>query len=224
MPSKWLAAAEAELAGRSLSEDRAISAISAISSTSPATTAPIGTIGTIGTGRKGNASPPLPVEEERSKGFSCAISVISADSSEPVQVVEDLDERAAIVEEGAGVPREWAEGFARLSIMRPPEGVAAHRWRQLIDNAGRFIDRFAVQAHRLGWDTVSVFGCHPHRPDARLDLQGLVWLIGDGELVAIGDTTARIKTRTGSALTYRRRPVDRREPVVAAWELIREVR
>jgi hypothetical protein len=151
------------------------------------------------------------------------VRAIGADSPELIQG-DDLVERSAIIEEGAGVPREWADGFARLCSMAIPEGVPVHRWRQLIDNAGRFIDCFAVQAHQLGWDTASVFGCHPHRPDARLNLQGMIWLIGDGELVAIGETTARIKTRTGSALTYRRRPVDRREPVVAAWELIREVR
>jgi hypothetical protein len=151
--------------------------------------------------------------------------IIPERASASIPLVSAADpERAAIIEDGAGVPREWADGFARLSSMSIPEGIPVHRWRQLIDSAGRFIDCFAVQAHQLGWDTTSVFGCHPHRPDARLDLQGLIWLIGDGELVAIGETTARIKTRTGSTLTYRRRPVDRREPVVAAWELLREVR
>ena len=133
--------------------------------------------------------------------------------------LDDSEERAAIIEEGAGVPREWAEGFATLCVMARPESVPPHRWRRLIDNAGRFIDHFAVQAHGLGWDAASVFGCHPLKPDARLDMQGLIWLVGAGELVAIADTSARIRTGTGTILTYCRRPRDAREPMVMAWEL-----
>jgi hypothetical protein len=134
---------------------------------------------------------------------------------------DDLAERTAIIEEGAGVPREWAEGFAQLSIMPPPEGVPVHRWRQLIDNAGRFLDHWGAQAATLGWDVASVFSCHARKPDVRLDLQGLVWLVGDGELVAITEGTARVKTKVGVFLTYRRRPANSRESTVAVWELAR---
>jgi hypothetical protein len=37
--------------------------------------------------------------------------------------LDDLEERAALVEYGAGVPREWAEGFARLDLAAPPKGL-----------------------------------------------------------------------------------------------------
>ena len=132
---------------------------------------------------------------------------------------EELEERAAIVEFDAGVPREWAEGFAKLCCMPKPGGIGPRQWQQLIDNAGTFIDRFASQAASLGWDTASVFGCHPVAPTARLDLAGLVFLIGDGEIIAITTMTAKIRTAGGSVLTYQRHEPTLGEPHVAIWVL-----
>ena len=44
-----------------------------------------------------------------------------------------LDERAAIVECGAGVPRGWAEGFAALCSMPAPTGFSSERWERIVD-------------------------------------------------------------------------------------------
>ncbi len=131
---------------------------------------------------------------------------------------DQQEERAAIVDD-SGVPRAWAEGLARLDSMAPPAGVPAHRWRRLIDNAGRFIDRWAAKAAALGWDTPSVFGCHPEVPGRRFDLQGLLWCVGDGELVGITAATATIRSVNGFLLTYRRAPAPPGERVAAIWEL-----
>lgn len=138
--------------------------------------------------------------------------------AEPRQPPHDTEERAAIIEEGAGVPRKWAEGVAQLSTMPAPAGVPVQRWRLLIDNAGRFIDRWATQAATLGWDTASVFGCHAGKPHERIDVQGLVWLIGSGEVIAITSETAAIRTAGGPIVTYRRRQSNG-EPVAMAWEI-----
>ena len=54
---------------------------------------------------------------------------------------DDLDERAALVEYGAGVPRSWAEGFAALCTMAPPAGFTPERWQRIVDAAGSFLDR-----------------------------------------------------------------------------------
>jgi hypothetical protein len=46
-----------------------------------------------------------------------------ASSEQPaVDPADDPDERAAIIEEGAGVPRRWAEGFAAYAPCRPQPG------------------------------------------------------------------------------------------------------
>lgn len=129
----------------------------------------------------------------------------------------DFDERAALAEYEAGVPREWAEGFARLQVMAPPPGIRPARWQQVIDDAGRFIDRWAATAARLGWDTASVFAVHPEKPEARVDMAGLVWLIDGSEVVAISADTAKLRHKRGAVLSYYRRP--RGEPLVMVWEL-----
>ena len=41
------------------------------------------------------------------------------------------------------LPREWAEGIARLEAMPPPANVPPRRWEQFIDDAARFADRWA---------------------------------------------------------------------------------
>jgi len=48
------------------------------------------------------------------------------------------EERAAIVEYEAGIPRAWAEGLARLHPDHPLADVHPKRWQQFIDDIGRF--------------------------------------------------------------------------------------
>ena len=47
-------------------------------------------------------------------------------------------ERSTIFDNGAGVPRGWAEACARLDPDRPPADVPLRRWLQFIDDIGRF--------------------------------------------------------------------------------------
>jgi hypothetical protein len=104
------------------------------------------------------------------------------------------EERAAIVEFGAGVPRAWAEGFARLHPDRPPPGVPRGRWQVFVDDAGRFLDTWATEAAASGWTAVEVFGCDRDRPWQRLDQMGLAWLIAGGRVVSISMSAAVIQT------------------------------
>ena len=80
-----------------------------------------------------------------------------------------FEERAALIEYGAGVPREWAEGFARLDLASPPAGFDAKRWRTLIDDGGKFLDRWGGEAARLGWSALDLLGAHPVAPAFRYD-------------------------------------------------------
>src|SRR6267154_5167077 len=59
---------------------------------------------------------------------------------------DDLDERAAIIEEGAGVPKRWAEGFAAMCSMPAPTGFSPERWRRIINATGTFLDEWAAKA------------------------------------------------------------------------------
>jgi hypothetical protein len=118
-----------------------------------------------------------------------------------------FDERAAIVEEGAGVPREWAEAFARLDLRARPTGESGDRWRQLMNDAGRFLDRWGAEAERLGWSAIDVFGYHANRSPDAPTTAGLVPLIMGGTVVSIAHDRATIRMSDGGSVVYLRRPL-----------------
>jgi hypothetical protein len=136
---------------------------------------------------------------------------------------ETEEERAAIVAEGAGVPREWAEGFARLVPDRPPCDVQFARWRRFVDDVGLFLDSpFCSVAAAFGWGPYDLFGCNRDRPFARIDQAGLLWLLNGRKLVALSEDAAVIESRGGVRTTYRL-DANTRASVPAgrtlAWEL-----
>lgn len=133
-------------------------------------------------------------------------------------LADDFEERAALAEYPTVVPREWAEGFARLQVSRPPAGLSVNRWRQVIDDGGRFIDRWAAHAAALGWRTLDVFGVHAARPVERFDAIGLVWAIRGSGVIDVTDMTATMETPTGARQTFYRRPGQHPE-AVAIWTL-----
>jgi hypothetical protein len=144
----------------------------------------------------------------------------SAPSEQPVDERSNRhEERAAIIEYGAGVPREWAEGFARLDPGRPPDDVPGKRWLQFVHDCGMFLDGgWAARAAALGWGPLDLFGCDRERPFARVDHLGLLWLLKGGTVVELHRDQAVIRIADGARQTYRRRPVEFGR-VVLAWEL-----
>jgi hypothetical protein len=133
---------------------------------------------------------------------------------------EAEDERAAIIEHDVGIPRTWAEGFARLHPDRPPGDLPLRRWQRFVDDVGIFLDRWAAYAAALGWGPCDLFGCDRDRPFARIDQAGLLWLVNGDKLVALTENTATIERRTGARQTYRRKPSTPGR--VLAWELARD--
>ena len=77
---------------------------------------------------------------------------------------EAEEERAAIVEYDGKIPREWAEGFARLDPDQPPADVPLKRWQRFIDDIGLFLDGWSAYAAALGWGPLDLFGCNRERP------------------------------------------------------------
>jgi hypothetical protein len=85
----------------------------------------------------------------------------SSEYAEPLAPVRDgsagtwgsaLEERATIVENQGGVPRNWAEGFATLNSDCVPADVPVRRWQTFVDDVGRFFDGdWAEKAAALGW-------------------------------------------------------------------------
>jgi hypothetical protein len=152
---------------------------------------------------------------ERSGGEDGVISFNSLAGSDEK---DNLDERAALVEEGAGVPREWAEGLSRLDPNHPPGDVPLRRWQCFVDDVGRFLDsQFCAVAVALGWGPHDLFGCDARKPFARIDQAGLLWLLNGNKLVALSENTVAIEMPTGARQTYRPKPAELTR--VLAWEL-----
>ncbi len=118
---------------------------------------------------------------------------------------DDFEERAAILEYKAGLPRDWAEAFARHLVAGPPGDFLATRWHAAIDGALRFTDEWGKEAYRLGWHVDDVFGLHRACPAARYDGRGLAWLLGDGSrVIEINARAAVIRNLKGTRLSYAR--------------------
>jgi len=115
----------------------------------------------------------------------------------------------------------WAEGVARLGGILPPRHYPEHAWRQLIIDAGRFLDSWAAQAGAFGWPGWELFGCHRRAPWGRIQGMGLVLLLRGDEVAALTATEAVIRTRTSAHQTYRRKPADPLHPAerCLVWEL-----
>jgi hypothetical protein len=132
---------------------------------------------------------------------------------------DDLDERAALLTEGAGVPRAWAQGFAALCAVPPPPGFWPERWQRVIDAVGAFLDRWATEASRCGWSDLDLFGCHDTAPDRRYDAMKLVLHLEHCEVVAIDAEGADLVTVAGARQRFRRRPLP--AGTVPLWHLVR---
>src|SRR4051812_35503850 len=131
----------------------------------------------------------------------------------------DPEERAAVIAEGAGVPRAWAEGYAALAAMPPSSGFWPERWQRIIDATGAFLDRWAGEMLRCGWSNLDVFGCDPGAPAARFDCMGLVLLLDRCEVEAIDRDGADLVMVTGERQRFRRRPLP--PGTVSLWQLAR---
>jgi len=115
----------------------------------------------------------------------------------------------------------WAEGVARLRGILPPRHYPEHAWRQLIIDAGRFLDSWAAQAAAFGWPGWELFGCHRRAPWGRIQAMGLVLLLRGDEIAALTETEAVIRTQTGARQTYHRQPRDPLHPAERGlvWEV-----
>jgi len=123
-----------------------------------------------------------------------------------------------VVEDGVCVPQCRTKTLPEIDVALPPADVPLRRWRQLIDDIGRFIDcGFAKKAAALGWTELDLFGCDQEKPFARIDRQGLCWLIAGNRVIGLSENEAIIETWTGARQTWHRK---RSEPDrVLPWEL-----
>src|SRR5205823_5743274 len=86
---------------------------------------------------------------------------------------------------------------------------------QLMNDAGRFLDRWGAEAARHGWSAIDVFGIAANRSVGGPTASGLVALIKGGLVESIGPDRATIRTAQGGWVIYLRRP---RAGLSSDWE------
>lgn len=118
---------------------------------------------------------------------------------------KDWEERAAIMEYDGGLPRDWAEPFAKILCGDPPADYSDAYWHRIIDGAMLFADKWASKARELGWTAEEVFGLHPTAACSRDDCKGFAWMLRDGAQVTdINERFADITTKNGTKQRYYR--------------------
>jgi hypothetical protein len=108
-------------------------------------------------------------------------------------------------------PRELHYVLAVLDS-RCPDHIEHDRWRQAVEDGGRFLATWGAQAQALGWTARDLFGLHQppanpapmYRRLSRYDETGLVWLLQGRDVVALTEETAAVRRLGGSITNYRK--------------------
>jgi hypothetical protein len=147
-------------------------------------------------GQKGQKPPIDPSEPTSVPSVPFVPSVLTSKDPSPDHL-DAYEERAAIIEFDAGLPRQEAEtlaaqeqGHANADSLH---GATVARWATEIDRLSKlqavspdgaealkraqaFISEgWALQAARLGWDEVQLFGISPAAPWRRYDRKGVAF-------------------------------------------------
>jgi hypothetical protein len=98
----------------------------------------------------------------------------------------DEDERIALTVIDGRVSAIFAQAFACLQVSQPSR---MHRWvwERVINDAGLFLDKWGVQAERLGWSAEDLFA----EPGSSRS-GGLVWRLSGRRVVALSASGATL--------------------------------
>jgi hypothetical protein len=176
-------------------------------------------------------APPI-LHEAACRGISITLQgdklKVASSEQPPAHFVEAIRQhRADIVDHLKRVdaklipPRGWIDGVARLADMLTPARFPAARWTKVVADATRFLETWAANAHRLGWQDWELFRCHRQAPWHRIQGLGLVLLLQGNTIVALTATEAAVRTRSSAAQTFRRKLADPLHPAERCliWEL-----
>ena len=116
------------------------------------------------------------------------------------------EERAAIVEYDGGIPRGWAEGFARLDPEGPPATIRPEHWSAFVGAARRFLDTWATKAADLGWTDLDLFSADSCHPEIAWLNSGLLWALPNHNIIDLRADRVILRTPNGSPQTFYRTP------------------
>jgi hypothetical protein len=114
--------------------------------------------------------------------------------------------------------QDWRVGVALLSAASPVGDLSASAWAMFVGDCRSFVEgEWAARAAALDWDARQLFGCHRDRPHL-VTWRGVLWFLAGGQIVAMSEDTARIKTVRGAPGTVMKmkHPYDF---IVPVWEV-----
>jgi hypothetical protein len=115
-----------------------------------------------------------PQEPQEPQGVSFPASTVSADKNE--------ERKAAAM---SSVPDSYLDAWAQFQS-QCPGGVSEERWRQAIDDAGRFLNQWGNLADSFGWSPNDLFDA------PRDDVTGLAWWIKGRTVSTLGPEHAGV--------------------------------
>ena len=138
-----------------------------------------------------------PIPQELTKLSKPPFVSFVSDQDRDVFEIDKLPEpNPAEIEERKGmasdsVPEPYLDVWARLQC-HPPKGAPNEEWRQVIDDAGRFLDQWGSRAVEFGWTPGDLF-------DVPCDgvQGGLAWFLEGEDVRSLGPEHA--VTRSGRA-------------------------
>ena len=119
-------------------------------------------------------------------------------------IIEQLEERVAIIEYDGQIPYDWALPIAKIQLRAKPESISEEKWQIIISNLETFpLYLEDIILHQ--WTISDIFGCHPIAPEKRFDVMGLLMLLNEGDRIAeISRDVIRIQGDRGSIASYYR--------------------
>ncbi|BAQ49158.1 MULTISPECIES: hypothetical protein [Methylobacterium] len=107
----------------------------------------------------------------------------------------------------------WSRGLASFSPGAVPcRGLRPDEWCETHLLCGEFVERWGMQAHAAGWDTLRLFGIHPELGTIRGDYSAILVTLS----VDVHEVTAEW-TKLESWTAYRREPV-KMPGTIQMWE------
>ncbi len=116
----------------------------------------------------------------------------------------DEVERAAIMEWSGGLPKDWAEGFARLNPDEPPNALSKPDWVARLDGALSMADVYGQRLSGLGWTFEALFSFGESW--LRLDHRSVGWFVaealsGGGRILDADEKRIHYQKANGAAFT-----------------------
>lgn len=117
-----------------------------------------------------------------------------------IRLLTSADDRLAFLTIDGGIPAAYTDAFLTLQAA-PPEGAPEANWRQTIDDAGRFLDRWGTTAAALGWPATDLFEFIP------TGCSGLAWELQGREVIALTADEAILSPNDRTERTWFCRPI-----------------